>query len=506
MRRAAGPPAWAWFAPVGLAFFVYATHGKFLERGVAAGLALLVIALAARRPDRALLLLLAGLPFGSFLLAQLYAWGVPAPLVRPLSSWKEALALGVVVAGVQGFRAGCRKLDRLDGLALALVALVGAYALAPGFFAPGAPLDGTVRSLAFRSTAGFVILLLAARHARLPEDFLARAGRVVLAVGGIVAGIAVYEYFFSASWNQFVIERIEYLRYQIDVLDAQPFSLTEIRRYGYIGGSDFLRSGSVFLDPTTCGFFLLLPFAIAVEQRLRAARHAGPGLLLPLLTAGLLLTQTRAALVGALVVVFLAIRPAVGRPVHRRLQFGLMFAACLILALPAAAATGLSQRASTTASGDDQSGIDHVESFWDGIGAITEAPLGHGLGTSAGVGQRFASARTTITENAYLQMGVEVGVLGMVLFIALTLLTLRRLRAAARSGSDTATWAIRSAGIGLAFGALLLHTWSDFAVAWTYWALAGAAIGLAERGGTAPIAPTEDRRGRGSFTAPGISR
>ena len=165
---------WPWLVPVALAAFVYGTHGAYVSRALAALAALAVVVLAARRPDRSLLLLVAGLPFQGLFLAQLYRWGVPAAIVRPLGSWKEALGLGVVLAGIGGYRAGRQRLDSLDKLGLAYVAVVGAYALAPHFFAPGAPIESSARSLAFRASAGFVILLLAARHAPLPADFGAR--------------------------------------------------------------------------------------------------------------------------------------------------------------------------------------------------------------------------------------------------------------------------------------------------------------------------------------------
>src|SRR4051794_39353061 len=269
--RQAAVQRWPWLVPIALAAFVYETHGAYVARALAALAAVVVVALAARRPDRSLLVLVAGLPFQGLFLAQLYRWGVPSAVVRPLGSWKEALGLGVVIAGVRGYHAGRQRLDALDGLGLAYVAIVGAYALAPAFFAPGAPLDTSSRSLAFRASAGFVILLLAARHANLPDDFATRAARVVMIVGCIVAAVCVYEYFFSAAWNRWVVEKVQYVRYQVQILHTTPFSASDIRRYSVIGGHPVRRTGSVFLDPTSCGFALVLPFAVAVERRMRAA-------------------------------------------------------------------------------------------------------------------------------------------------------------------------------------------------------------------------------------------
>jgi hypothetical protein len=464
-----------------LAAFIYATHGRFVERGVAALLALGIVGLAVKRPDRALLVLIVGLPLQGMVLSLLYAWGAPAQLVRPMTAWKEALGIGVAIAGIRGFRAAGRRLDRLDRIALAYVLFVTLYAFAPRLFAVAAPLGTDVRSLAFRSSAGFVILLLAARHARLPEDFLPRATRVALWIGAVIAAVAIYEYFFSDAWNRFVIDQIQYVRYQIDILHTPPANALDIRRYGYVGDHRFLRAGSVFLNPIPAGFALILPFAIAVERRLRSGvRNGGATTLLIVIGAGLALTQTRAAVIGALVVVFLAIRPGAGRSMSRRVQFTLLFAAAMVIAIPALATTGLNDRVASTASGQDQSSTDHVNSFWHGVDAIEAEPLGHGLGTSAGVGQRFENDQATVTENGYLQVGVETGVLSMVLFVALTVVALRRLNAAVHIVTEPSVAAIRGAATGLAIGALLLHAWNEFAVGWVMWSLIGAAIAVGD--------------------------
>lgn len=491
VRRAA-VEGWPWLVPVALAAFVYGTHGAYVSRALAALAAAVVVLLAARRPDRSLLVLVALLPFQGLLLAQLYRWGVPGAVVRPLGSWKEALGLGVVLAGIGGYRAGRQRLDALDGLGFAYVAIVGAYALAPHFFAPGAPMDTSARSLAFRASAGFVILLLAARHAPLGDDFGDRLARVVMVVGCVVAAVCVYEYFFSASWNRWVVEKVQYTRYEVSILHNSPYSLSDVRRYSVIGGHHVLRTGSVFFDPTTCGFFLVLPFALAVERRLRsAARGAIPAIVL--IAAGLVLTETRAALLGALIVTLLALRPAAGRTLDRRLQFTFVLLAGFAVVLPAATAIGLGQRVAATSTQRDPSSVDHVRSFWTGLDAVKANPIGHGLGTSAGVGQRFDQGQATIGENSYLQVGIETGVAAMAVFIGITVSAIGRLRRLSRSRSHLATSAAFSAGIGLAIGGLFLQTWVDFSVAWTFWALAGAAIGIAERSRTRadPLVPIE---------------
>ena len=168
-----------WIVPIVVAGLVLVGRGRFLPQLLAGTLGLVVIVLAARRPDRSILVLIVVLPFQAMLLSWLYARGIPAPAVKALSAWKEALGLGVVIAGVRGFVARHHRLDRLDLIGFAFVAVVGAYAIAPHLFASAAPTGSDVRWLAFRQDAGFVMLLLAARHAALPEGFTRRAARIV---------------------------------------------------------------------------------------------------------------------------------------------------------------------------------------------------------------------------------------------------------------------------------------------------------------------------------------
>jgi O-antigen ligase len=300
-----------------------------------------------------------------------------------------------------------------------------------------------------------------------------------MAVGSIVAAIAVYEFFFSASWNDFIVNRVKYTTYQLQILDVKPMNFFDIRFYGHLGDAKFVRVGSVLLSPLVLGFYLLMPFAAAVERTLRAGLRGAAGACLVLTSAALLLTQTRAALLGAVIIGVVALRPAAGREANQRVRLGLLLLAAALIALPAATATGFTERVATTASGNEPGAVDHVQSFFDGTRAIADHPLGQGLGTSAGTGQRFQVSQRVITENYYLQVGVEMGVAAMALFIALTLLMLRRLRNAVGQSPDPGVAAVRGAALSLAIGALFLHTFNDFAVAWTMWSLAGAVIGIA---------------------------
>jgi O-antigen ligase len=236
----------------------------------------------------------------------------------------------------------------------------------------------------------------------------------------------------------------------------------------------------VFTSALNLSFWLVLPFAIGFERMVR--RIATPATLLAtlLIGAALLLTQTRSAIIAAVIVAFLALQPAAGRPRHWRTQTALVLAGLVLVALPGAFASGLSQRVAATNSAADNSSAGHLAGFDSGVSSIVNHPLGQGLGTAAGVGQRFGS-NTVIPENYYLDVGVELGIFPMLVFIAVVVALTIKLRRAARRADDpllTAAWA---AGVGLAVSAFFLQTWLAFEVAWTYWGVAGAMLYVASR-------------------------
>jgi hypothetical protein len=407
------------------------------------------------------LILIVLFPFQTFILSLLYKAGLPTSLVYHLGSWKELLAVGVVIAGVKNLMATGRRLDKLDLLVLGFVVLVGLYALVQPEIVPGAPSTSSLRLLGFRETAGFALVLFGARHAPLGPGFARRAGSALIAVGAIVSAAGVYEAIDPSGWNQFVIQTLHYPQYEMGVLHTQLANPANITIYGSVGGGSIVRIGSVFVNELTLSFWLVLPFAIAFERVVR--RTATPAVLLTtiLIGAALLLTQTRSAILAGLIVAFLALQPAAGRRRHWRTQVALILAGLALLAVPGAFATHFANRVAATNTAADNSSAGHLTGLSTGLSTVASHPLGQGLGTGAGTGQRFHVTDTTIPENYYLQIGDEVGVLPMLVFIALTVVLLVRLRRAARADDEplmTAAWA---GGVGLAVSALFLQTWVD---------------------------------------------
>lgn len=113
--------------------------------------------------------------------------------------------------------------------------------------------------------------------------------------------------------------------------------------------------------------------------------------------------------------------------------------------------------------------------FWqESVTKITDEPLGHGPGTAGLASIRNDIQGTTLNENYYLQIGHEVGIIGLGLFlIILGLVGWRLLKA---STVSSLALGLFGAFTGLALTNFLVHIWSNEAVAYTWWGLT--AIGL----------------------------
>jgi len=414
-----------------------------------------------------------------FWLGGIFALGMPAPIVQTLGLWKELVVASLVIGTVAHQRGRAWRPDRLDLAALAYVGAVVLYYLAPHLFAQAGSgvLASSVRNIALRTDILFALLFVAVRNSDIDGAELDRIAVTVFAVGTVVAGIGIFEFLFPSVWNSLAVDTFRTQIYQAVVLHS-PVNLSDVRVHGQVGGRSIVRIGSTLLSPITLGPFLVLPFALGVERISRHRSTPRVYLAVGVVATALLLTQTRSAVIGALVICVIAVRPAPGQSTTSRLRFGLLLAAAAVLAFPVATSSGLSARTTTAIAGKESSAQDHITSFRVGVQTLVHHPLGQGLGTSPGIAQRFDLGGRVTSENYYLQVGDELGMHTMLAFVALTVLLLRRLKQAAHRPAppfDTAS-AVRAAAVALAIGAFLLHIWQDFSVALTFWAIAGAAL------------------------------
>jgi hypothetical protein len=343
--------------------------------------------------------------------------------------------------------------------------------------AAGPKIDFYVRLLAYRTDVMFVVLFIGVRHAPIGHRFRVALVRVAVVAGIVTATIGLYELLASDAWNRFVVTTLRYPQFSRDIFGVSPLNPYDIRYYGHVGGVQFVRIGSSFLNPLDMGFFLVLVLGLGLG--LVAANKARPWVYLGLFVVGvaLIFTITRSAVLAGGVAALLTLVPGPGRPAVQRARLTFLLATALIIAAPLAGAANLTTRSQGALSGTDPSAAAHSASLGDSITSLTDNPLGQGLGTGPAVNAARFQVQQVVAENAYLQIGNEMGLVSMVVFAVLLFAVLRRLRArdgpAPRDALRGSAW---QAGIALAIGGLFLHVWVNIAVAWIWWGAAGLAL------------------------------
>ena len=114
----------------------------------------------------------------------------------------------------------------------------------------------------------------------------------------------------------------------------------------------------------------------------------------------------------------------------------------------------------------------HWQATLNGINHIVAAPLGEGVGV-AGPASFYIPNGASIPENYFVQIGQEVGVLGLALFVVISFGVARALWQ-----NKAAVWpkALLASFVGINVINLLLHGWADDPTAMTWWGIAGLAV------------------------------
>lgn len=241
-----------------------------------------------------------------------------------------------------------------------------------------------------------------------------------------------------------------------------------------------LRAFATMRGPNTLAAYLLLPLALAVAvwwQNRKAWWTLGAA---GLMVVALALTGSRSGWLGAAAA--LAVLAYATLPREKLLtwiKYGSLpliavvaFVFWLAVTVPAVRlAVFHSGGNGQTESLIEGSSEQHWQAAVAGIQYISSNPLGHGVGT-AGPASFYNASGPLIPENYYIQIGQEVGIAGLVLFIIICVLVVRRLWQ-----SQGMPRALLASFIGIGVINLFLHGWSDDPTAMTWWAIAGLYIG-----------------------------
>ncbi len=447
--------------------------------------------------ERISLALLALLPLHALavtILTKFIAGPGHAPLPY-LAFWKEGVAVVLlIVAFVEWIRANGYKhisFDLLDSLLLALGVLAVLVTL----------LNGVSSKAAFVLGLKYdffpLVLFFVLRRVDWSEAFKTKAMATLLLVGAIVSLYGILTFFLPVGF-------FTWLGYS----DMHSLFLPDgpLAPFQLIGGSALHRIQSTMSGPNQLGIWLLIPLAVVVTRIVRergkgkGEKDSSPISLLPspfflvIILIALFLTFSRASWIGAFVLLTVGFLMQQSRWVRRKAFFWGLPAALLATVLVAAIFPSVILRLSSTRG--------HLEKPLAGIRAMIDDPLGRGLGSAGPATNRTSDACVElekgsdatwaqahpdlcvfvggeqvqpaervctcpfVTENWYIQIGVELGILGFAIFVAFIVLLLRALR---RNGDSLAPFL---GMLGISLCALFLHAFEDSAVAYSAFLLA----------------------------------
>lgn len=405
--------------------------------------------------QRGLLLLVAIMPFHAFLSVWL---GSITGYQALWQSWKEILAL--LLVGLTGWLLW-KTSDLRAKLADPLFYSLGAYVLVSGLVSLLAQpafiqiLYGAKTNFEF--LALFVIAYIVA-SLKLRTLVL----KLILATSAVVIGFSLLQLFVLPP------NFLSWFGYGPDTI--LPYQLVD-------PAVEAIRISSTLGGPLQLGSFLIIPLSIVFARLLKR-----PQLWQVIyLAAGLIAiwgSHTRSAWLG--LAASFAVIGVTRLPRRWRLPslLGLVLAGGVALQLLISnASVGNLQyylfHGSLNDTGITTSTDQHSQAVTEGINRIQEQPLGYGLGTAGPAS--YESAHPFATESYYLQVGVEAGVIGLLLFGLFSLIAGWRLWKFGRT--DWAAIGAFGALVGISVFNFFLHGWTDSSTAMVFWILVGTILG-----------------------------
>lgn len=240
----------------------------------------------------------------------------------------------------------------------------------------------------------------------------------------------------------------------------------------------YVRIASTLRGANPLGAYLVIPISLVSVLLLSGKRNWRQGVFLVAALAVLFFTFSRSAWIGAglslVIILFLS------RLSRRSQRIALAVATGLILTGAVLAVAFHDDRSfenfvfhtQTHSAVPDTSNQDHLSALKTGLDDLRHHVLGAGPGT-AGPASVYNNHPARIAENYYIQIGQEVGWLGLFMFVLINvgvgyLLLLRR--------ADPLALSLFASLVGLTFINLLSHAWTDDTLAYVWWGLAGIAM------------------------------
>ncbi len=242
-----------------------------------------------------------------------------------------------------------------------------------------------------------------------------------------------------------------------------------------------VRAFATLRGPNTYGAYLLLPLCVALYRLYKRRDDVLAWAALGLCGIGMSLTGSRSAWLGAVVAVVTLAALLIPRlHLARWVKRGIIIPAIVVVAVVgwlslnvAAVRLAIFHSSPGDSSLFEGSSQKHAEAVVNGIHDIVRHPLGQGPG-SAGPASFYNADGVNISENYFVQIAQETGIIGLVLFMTINILGVMSIL---RHKNDLLPVALVASFAGLTVINLFLHGWADDPTALTWWALAGLYMG-----------------------------
>ena len=388
-----------------------------------------------RLPLWALYAFVVALPFHNLAMAGLWDLGVRDVALDAVSAWKEvllALALGAVVWRRRGIPF---KSTSTDWLALAYALFVLVYAVIPQDWIGG---DASARGVLYglRHDLTPVAAYFLGRGLTLGHEDRRRLGCALLGAAGVVAAWGLVDIYAVSlqTWRDSGVAG--WFGEQLGLKYSAGLSgLPENWVYNTGDERPLRRLVSTFLSPLATAYLLLVAILLAATWQRARWLSALTGLL----AVGLLFTYSRtsiAALAVGLLVLAYALRswwPVAAAAVFLAAAF--FFVRAYPDLAPETRYTPAELeiqrqggREEPTSAGPldpgEASFASHLDSLQEGVETVVTHPQGYGLG-NAGVTAKRTGREIRAGESTYTELGVELGLLGMLAFVAWGIALLR---------------------------------------------------------------------------------
>lgn len=117
-----------------------------------------------------------------------------------------------------------------------------------------------------------------------------------------------------------------------------------------------------------------------------------------------------------------------------------------------------------------------VDFIKDSTEEIANNPIGNGLGTAGLASMKNEVRGVNLTENYYLQLAIEVGLIGLAIFLSILFIVTRKLLKIWSVSKNYVAVALVASFAGLFVTNMLAHIWTNETIALTWWSFAAVVI------------------------------